>query len=410
MCQPNSGTIAFDPNIALAPSIPLASFPLAATPRVAALRSVLANAVLAHWLGSSVHYPRDNNAFTDLDAPDWYSRSVIVGVVDQLCEEGFLEGLRTFPSPKATYRSRFWVNSKLERLMRDLTLDDLALSQRQNVVVRKRRSRTPIKVQHQAPETRALAKDIQAQNDILRQTSVDLRKGRYPRDRGVILAGNRLVLPIQKALQRIFVEDLHLGGRWYGGWWQNVPKLVRKDILIDDMPTVEADFAACQLRLMYGMLGLRDPLRGAVRDPGMDLFSRAGEDRDAVKLAVLIGINATTERSALGALAKKLREEGLSVSGSSWAEARRIFTLVQKHFPELSPLWFTDAGLRLQRIDSDMCAHVQRTMRDQGIPILSVHDSFLCVTVHHAKLISAMEEAISIGMRQASERGSLVVF
>ena len=50
-------------------------------------------------------------------------------------------------------------------------------------------------------------------------------------------------------------------------------------------------------------------------------------------------------------------------------------------------------GLRLQRVDSDLCAQVHREMRAQGIPVLSVHDSFITPRRAEPELRQTMEKA-----------------
>jgi hypothetical protein len=46
----------------------------------------------------------------------------------------------------------------------------------------------------------------------------------------------------------------------------------------------------------------------------------------------------------------------------------------------------------LQSFDADICARVQRSLRKDGVPALSVHDSFIVPISHEAKLQNVMEE------------------
>ena len=64
------------------------------------------------------------------------------------------------------------------------------------------------------------------------------------------------------------------------------------------------------------------------------------------------------------------------------------------HFRQLAPLWFNDVGLRLQKIDADMCACVQADLRKRGIAVLSVHDSFIVAKRHAPLLVEVMERAM----------------
>ena len=50
-----------------------------------------------------------------------------------------------------------------------------------------------------------------------------------------------------------------LGGRLFGGWWQNLPKHERHRIRIDGEPVVDLDFASMFPRLAYLKVGLAPP-------------------------------------------------------------------------------------------------------------------------------------------------------
>jgi hypothetical protein len=187
-------------------------------------------------------------------------------------------------------------------------------------------------------------------------------------------------------------RQLQRGGRWYGVWWQAVPSALRAGLRINGEPTIELDYAACQLRLMFAHLGLLDPLHGQIRatDPALDLYSIEGVARNAVKLALLIVINASSPQSARRALAARLTTIPTKCRAK---EAARILGAVQRHFSVLEPLWCSGVGLRLQRADSDVCGRIQRDMRAEGLPVLSIHDSFICWERAEAQLRAIMQKA-----------------
>jgi hypothetical protein len=143
---------------------------------------------------------------------------------------------------------------------------------------------------------------------------------------------------------------------------------------------------------MFSYLGLPDPLNGEIRanGPRADLYSIDGVHRDTVKLALLIMTNAPSQKSARRALAAQLATIPAKSRGP---EADRIIGTVQRRFPALEPLWCSGIGLRLQRIDSDVCARVQLEMRSAGLPVLSIHDSFACWERVEPDLRSFMRKA-----------------
>jgi hypothetical protein len=65
-----------------------------------------------------------------------------------------------------------------------------------------------------------------------------------------------------------------------------------------------------------------------------------------------------------------------------------------KNHYALERYWSTGVGCRLQRIDGDMCASIQRRCREFSIPCLSVHDSFIVPARHHELLKQLMNEEL----------------
>jgi hypothetical protein len=144
---------------------------------------------------------------------------------------------------------------------------------------------------------------------------------------------------------------------------------------------------------MFGHLGLPDPLSGAIRhsNSDFDMYRIDGIRRNDVKRAIVIMANAGSAAQARSAMALHLAEADGRTSARG--EAARILRTVADNFPELRPLWFTGIGLRMQRIDSDVCAVVQRTMRERGLPVLSIHDSFIAQRRAEYELRAAMQSA-----------------
>ena len=380
----------------------------------AAHRCVLANALVCQWKGAdAVHYSRNKNYYANPPSwtPKWFSQRKIVRAIDDFRSVGLLEGKRTRPSPNAIYRSSFWGTPKLLGRFHDATVYDLAEVARPPIELRERESDKPIDVRalsaEQQQDLAMMTDDVIAQNVIIAASSIELRRGSFPRcARGFIGALPGTVNPRKCQLRRLFRDNLDYGGRWYGPWWQNIPSRARKALMIDGKQTVEIDFSACQIRLAYGVCGLRDPMDGQVdnRERKNELYDIPGVDRGAAKSAALIMLNARNRTAAARALAEWLSEQNAQLAENTvYKEALRIIDAVVGHFAELTPVWFSDLGLRLQRIDGDICARVQGAFRKRGILVLSVHDSFIIAQQHEEKLRSAMSEAFTEGMRDADK-------
>jgi hypothetical protein len=362
---------------------------------------IVANAILAHWQGARIHFSRDNTFYARVragGAPSWFSRKAVVSAVDQLVAWGLLEEWRTAPSPCARYRSRLGATPKLIETIGLDNVSELSWRDGPLVILRCRADRrvlNPIAVLKEAElaELSSIARDVEAHNEFLSTFAISLEHDvAEVLPTGLVKVAGVYLNPHVRSYHRVFNGDLRHGGHWYDPFWQSVPSAVRPKLLINGEPTIELDFAACQLRLMFACVGLPDPLHGQIRtcDPAFDLYNINGLPRDVVKLALLIMANAGSVRSARKALAAKLLSEPPEKRPR---EAARILSAVQPHFPALAPLWCSGVGLRLQRADSDLCGQVQREMRAQDFPVLSVHDSFVVSRRAEPELRAAMRRA-----------------
>jgi hypothetical protein len=221
--------------------------------------------------------------------------------------------------------------------------------------------------------------DIEAQNVVLGDLDLDVAHPDVVYHPNGLLRirgpkGDRLLNSDDRAYGRIFNRDWEHGGRWYGPFWQQLPKSLREHIMINGEATIERDYSALHPRLLYALAGL-DP---RLNDEGFDPYAIDGFERQVIKWAVNILINADTLPKATGALTTRLAEMGYPSPDDS---ARSVIAAVKRARPELARFWASGMGHRLQAIDSDMVASVQGDMRAIGVPTLSVHDSFI-VPVH----------------------------
>ena len=92
-----------------------------------------------------------------------------------------------------------------------------------------------------------------------------------------------------KFVRSIFYRgDWNLGGRYHGGWWQQIPSELRKHILINGNQTQEIDFSGFHISLAYGLEVLSppdDPYALNLTDPRLS----DKQQRSAVKLPSLNG-------------------------------------------------------------------------------------------------------------------------
>ena len=170
----------------------------------------------------------------------------------------------------------------------------------------------------------------------------------------------------QRTLVRIFSNgSFKEGGRFYRGWWQNVPSEYRKYITIDEKRTAEVDFSQLNPHLLY--------LSNYKELGSEDAYSRVldGEHRDVVKQA----FNAMIQAS--GPLNRCPEDIDLTELEMGWNDLKK--RILAAHKP-IADLFFKGVGNKLQFQDSCIAERVMLQFVDWDAPALPVHDSFI---VHH---------------------------
>lgn len=197
--------------------------------------------------------------------------------------------------------------------------------------------------------------------------------------------------PCAIAYRRIFNVDYQHGGRFYGPWWIGIPRDLRKHITINGLPVVELDYNSIHPTMLYLREGFPPKKDPYIIEPYGEPY------RPVFKKMLNIAFNAESPAGARAALGKAIMED---------SELDRIFhkctrkewrnpawaAMCEFHEP-ISKYLGSGAGLELQRIDSDIAEHVMLKMKQQGIPVLAVHDSFIVPNVHEHALGAAMIEA-----------------
>ena len=172
--------------------------------------------------------------------------------------------------------------------------------------------------------------------------------------------------PTVPALYRIFNDGSWLrGGRFYGGWWESLPKAVRRTITIDAEPTVELDFKAMHPRMLYqlaGQLVPADVAPYAMPEPWNEV------PRDVLKVAfnqlLAIAGDGTPRKPPNAQLPE----------GTSYRAL--IQAIETRHAPVAD--WFRRSrAAELQNIDARIAEGVLGHLTVRGRPVLPIHDSFI---------------------------------
>ena len=230
---------------------------------------------------------------------------------------------------------------------------------------------------------------LRSYNNLLKHTFIDIpsytsstftrtiKNGPYAGRKQTISLG-----PDNKFVIRVFngghAGKWQRGGRFYRGWWQQIDKEDRCKIYINDQPTLEVDFKAFHPNLLSNELGVK--LSGDPYDLGKlvlpDVITTREEQREYVKLLVLMGINADSDKKAHRAFRNSDREDKLGQSLTDIQLGLLLDAFIDKH-PQFKGVLNTGQALRLMNIDSQIANMVLDHFTNKNIPVLCIHDSFI---------------------------------
>ena len=246
------------------------------------------------------------------------------------------------------------------------------------------------------PLTNKMREEVQAYNAMMQRHYVDVASQHEPFIcRDIKLPGSkgstqqRIGINASNMFcRRIFSRNsFELNGRWHGGFWQNIPKDMRRDIYIDDAITEEVDYSGLHPTILAHEQGHK--LSGDRYDIGKLIIPNMTEDaqRNAVKLLVLMAINAKDPVEAFRAYNAKAPKTLKHVQLKALLEA-----FLHKH-PFLETSLCADQGIRLMHLDSLITTEIINTFVSANTPILPIHDSYIVKKADIPKLQNAMSEA-----------------
>jgi len=181
-------------------------------------------------------------------------------------------------------------------------------------------------------------------------------------------------------LHRVFIEEFDWGGRFFGAVHIDMPKEVRDNITINGSPTVELDYSAHHVRMLYNWEYIPYD-----KDPYEELC-QTSEERPIYKKVVLVSINAKDENNAIYATIDELRDEGFKGDCLKYNYIRDCLNRFKEYHKPISDYLCNDIGIELQYADSRITEQILYQMVSKGIPTLPVHDSFI-IPADYEKLL-----------------------
>ena len=179
----------------------------------------------------------------------------------------------------------------------------------------------------------------------------------------------------QRSLHRVFNDcDLITGGRFYGGWWQNIPREFRQHLAVNGKRMVELDYSNQHPSILYAWEGAERPTdcySEVIKLDQLPVGLTHKDLRNMVKEAFNAMLNSPRP------LRNAPNEIKPSRFGLKWKDLSDA--IIAFHEP-IAHHFYSSVGLKLQRLDSDIAEKILLHFAEKEIAILPLHDSFL---MHH---------------------------
>jgi len=371
----------------------------------AALNILLANLLYAYECGKGVLYSRNNSGNGDRH---------VMGFVDYLAEEGLVDSIVQPPNDKGitsyalpSHELKRQLDIAGARIIKGKNHDPIILrnGRKKELSIQGLRYNTPNKFKR-------LTAPVELHNNWWDSNSATINK--------------RPIIPyLHRVFNRVLDSDsnkkIDLGGRFYGSY-QNIPSADRPFILINGKPTVEIDYTAIHIAILYarakvGLIGDPYIIDGYERATVKAIMLRLVNSKNIPALKTVITNSAKESRKKEFIEYKRERAEyekkaRLCLKGikephkPNWIDSHIkniptgfkaglfIKKLIIRHSAIEKQLFEKEnIGLRLQADDSSLMSAVLNDLYNRAlpIPVLPVHDSLICRKTNLELVINTMK-------------------
>jgi len=348
------------------------------------LKLILINLIV--FKDSKVLISRDNNfkVIPRYNASD-VGGTAINTVTDELEKSEYISFITGKNLPNGNgIRSSMQATTQLNVLLDKITLQ---LAPSELVLIREGNTKKLIDYTD-TPRTLRVRQELTAYNKLLRNVNIELRD---PSDLTVLKDLNHQIV------QRKFIDTgevdiqgrplFNSGGRTYSAWSSLSGSAERPNIVIDGQPTIELDYQASAINVIYkaltGVVYIGDPYTLSVR--GIEI------PRHLVKAVATISLNSDGVKgtsTSVGSEYGKLKTSLKVADQIEYSEYRKITNKVKikdileaflnKH-KSIRHMFLrgTAIGNKVQCLESDLVFAVVNELTIRSIPTLTVHDSFI---------------------------------
>lgn len=166
----------------------------------------------------------------------------------------------------------------------------------------------------------------------------------------------------ERRLRRYFTSgSFESGGRLFGGFWQELKKEKRKNIIIDDEEAVILDYSQMAPRILYGFSGIRPTTEDCYRVPGYDKY------RSGIKKVFNAMTFAEKPTSRYPKGVKQMFKEDIRF--------QEVSDAIQKYHSSIAHKFYVGIVHYLQYLESQILVKVLLGLKGLGIHALPIHDA-----------------------------------
>jgi len=180
------------------------------------------------------------------------------------------------------------------------------------------------------------------------------------------------------------------GGKYYGPCWQNLSKELRKEIKINGQETVELDFNAMHLHLLYCKVNKK--LTDYIPED-RDAYQLPNRNRKIVKTSFTCCINNNCNKDNVNqVVGPKIAQKFPEIFERN-TSYRDILDELGSYHPEVSQFFYAQIGNEISNMESKVSDYIIGKLTRKNILVLNIHDSFIVSIPYKDILLKTMIDA-----------------
>ena len=289
-----------------------------------------------------------------------------------------------FEAIKKGYLTKLKISDKFEELVKKFNLSYQDILKRTPPISLKDSKGKKIEVVN-SKITNPIYKKIERYNSLILSSDVELPIDKIDYDR------RRKIGFANRTYAKCYLNRSYkLGGKYYGPCWQNLSKELRGKIKINGEETVELDFNAMHLHLLYCKVNKR--LTDYIPE-GIDAYQLPNRNRKIVKTSFTCCINNNCNKDNVNyvvsrSLVKKYPE--IFVKNTSY---RDILEELGSYHPEVRQFFYAQIGNEISNMESKVSDYIIGKLTKKNILVLNIHDSFIVSIAYKDILLNTMTDS-----------------